>query len=78
MLALRVHDVVDEVTWQTIDTKTHSLRHLCKTFCFHLVLEGESWEIGSFSMYVGFYKCKRSSLLKMPDESTNILRDIQK
>lgn len=61
-LTLLVHDVINQVTRKTINTKAHSLCHLCKTFGLYLMLEHIRWEIGAFAMYDRLDQCERGSL----------------
>lgn len=71
---LSVHDVVDKVTWQAVDTKAHSLGHLCETFRLDLMLERERGEVGPFSVNMGLDKCKCSSLPERVNKAVRHLK----
>ena len=53
MLGSLVHDVVDQVARQAVDTKAHCLGHLGKAFRFNLMLEHIRREISAFTMHNG-------------------------
>lgn len=53
--------MVDNVSWDTIDSESHGLCNFTKGFCFHLMPVSKSREIGAFAMNMALYQGKASA-----------------